>query len=194
MFVLTNVILEASRGGSCLIKKVMKWISNLFVVFFLILSLGVLVTNVQAKGEPPSIFGFQLLQVLTGSMEPHLNPGDIVVIKKDNGIQVNDVITYKNPENIYVTHRVVDVVEKNNEILFQTRGDANNIVDQDFVSSDQLLGSYVFSIPKIGYIINIAKNPIGIFLLSMILIILLIFGTVKKIILRNHESNDKVNT
>ncbi|WP_179298893.1 signal peptidase I [Evansella halocellulosilytica] len=177
-----------------MIKKVMKWISNLFVVFFLILSLGVLVTNVQAKGEPPSIFGFQLLQVLTGSMEPHLNPGDIVVIKKDNGIQVNDVITYKNPENIYVTHRVVDVVEKNNEILFQTRGDANNIVDQDFVSSDQLLGSYVFSIPKIGYIINIAKNPIGIFLLSMILIILLIFGTVKKIILRNHESNDKVNT
>ncbi|MDY0409449.1 S24/S26 family peptidase [Paracerasibacillus soli] len=64
--------------------KIMKWVGNLIVFLSFIIAAFALVAILKTKDNPeaiPSIFGYKMMNILTGSMEPNLNPGDIAVIK-----------------------------------------------------------------------------------------------------------------
>ncbi|MDQ0272490.1 signal peptidase [Cytobacillus purgationiresistens] len=143
----------------------------------------------QEPGDPPAVFGFMPMSVLTGSMEPVINAGDLVVVKTvDIGsIQENDIVTYKKGGTL-VTHRVVDLVDQNGQVLLQTKGDANNIEDQGLVSGTQIVGSLAFNIPKGGYVSNFISSPIGIIIIGMILVLLLFMNIFKDKYLRNEKT------
>ena len=165
---------------------IFKWIGNILIVFLVIVGISTLYSVYLSKNDPsktPSVFGYHVLTVLSGSMSPQLEAGDLLITKKTAvaSINVSDVISYKSPTNTMVTHRVIDIVNQNGELFFQTKGDANNIEDQALVSSDQLVGSLTFNIPKAGYVMNFLKTPLGLISIIAVIFIFLTFGFLKEL-------------
>lgn len=89
--------------------------------------------------------------IATGSMEPLIEPGDVIILKKvgPEGVKLGEVIHFRQ-ENIYITHRVIDVIDPAAK-LYQTKGDNNDSVDLDLVSQGQIKGKLICVIPKIGW-------------------------------------------
>ena len=111
-----------------------------------------------------SVLGYRYYTVLTASMSPTYNVGDIVFVKlKDSSsINVDDVITF-NPSgdsDAYLTHRVVekfDNYEGTGVTCFRTKGDANDSSDSFLIDEDRVIGTVVFGIPKLGYVIRFVQ-------------------------------------
>lgn len=178
-----------------MVKRIFKWTSNILTIFLLLICTLSLYSIFQVKNNPgqiPTILGYKVMAVLTGSMEPVLRPGDLIVVKPvaPMKVKVNDVITYKNSQNTMVTHRIVDLKDKEGEVFFETKGDANNVKDEGDVQSDQLVGSLLFSIPKVGYLVNFLKSPAGLAILLVIPFLYLTIG-VLKIIFNNKKEQDR---
>ncbi len=147
------------------------------IVFTLLLLFCVIMPTMQGS--------MHLLTVLSGSMAPELNPGDVVVSTYTNPeeIQINDVITFAaadNPKNC-ITHRVINITNENGSIGFQTKGDANEDPDQRIVQPSELIGKVVLVIPYLGYLPHFAKSPLGFITLIIIPGVLIIVGEVWKI-------------
>lgn len=169
-----------------MLKRVLGWIGNLLFILVLILCLSTIYTTVQAKNAQdnlPSVFGYKMMRVLTGSMEPILNPGDLILVKSidANKVKIDDVITFKNSENTFVTHRVIDLNLKEGKIFFETKGDANNIKDEEAVFADALIGTLRFNLPKAGYVIDFLRRPIGLVILVLVPLLYLTIGVLKRV-------------
>ncbi len=100
------------------------------------------------------IFKYEPICILSNSMIPTYKRGDVVIFKKMNNyelnnIQKNSIIIYeKDDKNI--AHRVVNVIKTDDNALYQTKGDSNNVPDTDLVQIGQIKGVYVFHIKYIG--------------------------------------------
>jgi signal peptidase I len=167
------------------LTKVFKPLGNVFLIILMILAISSVYSNLQLRNDPThqsSIWGFKVMTVLTGSMAPDIQPGDVIVVKpiKPENAQVKDVITYRNSNNTLITHRIVNRVEKQNQLFFQTKGDANNVNDERLVSSNQLVGSLLFHLPKAGYVADFIKSPMGIVLFIVMGACMLIMGNGRK--------------
>lgn len=112
------------------------------------------------------LFGMQVFTVLSGSMEPVYHVGSLIYVKETDPmtLQPGDVITFMLDEDTVATHRIVDVIpdeEDPSVIRFQTKGDANDAVDGSLVHYKNVLGTPVFTIPKLGYLASYIQNPPG---------------------------------
>lgn len=147
-------------------KRIQSFIRMLFELSLWICLLAltlIVVTTISANSH---IFGgYKSFLVQSGSMEPAIMTGDIIVIQQQPGYIKNDVITFVTPENRIVTHRIIGQQNKNNATLFVTKGDANRSEDNDVVKQDAITGKVVFVIPKLGYFIGFSKSPFGLALL-----------------------------
>ena len=132
-----------------------------------------------------------LLTVLSGSMSPAMDPGDVIVISKvdSNEVKKGDIITFKEGEN-FVTHRVIEI-KKESDTKFITKGDANEDPDQRLVSSEEIKGKVVFTIPKMGYLGNFVRTPLGFILLILIPGLLIIFSEVNNILKISNKKKNK---
>lgn len=104
----------------------------------------------------PRVTGATPYTVLTGSMEPTLPPGTLIVVKpvEPTDLAAGDVITFQiESDNPAVnTHRITQVVyDAQGDIRFQTQGDANNVPDRDLLVSGQVRGRVWYSVPYLGY-------------------------------------------
>ncbi|MGL6106251.1 signal peptidase I [Romboutsia sp.] len=120
----------------------------------LAITLTILVLNMLTTKSDKifKIIGYRTYTVLSGSMEPEVYPGDTVVIKHTNktDIQVNDVVTYTDDEGVVITHRIIEQTDEG----YITKGDNNNVQDSDIITSKDIIGKVVFSIPKAGFVIQ----------------------------------------
>ncbi|SIS17789.1 signal peptidase I [Natronorubrum thiooxidans] len=95
----------------------------------------------------PGVIGAQYsFVVLSGSMSPAIDPGDVVIVadRAPATIETNDVITFtRGTEETPVTHRVVGVEASETGVAFETRGDANSNVDASPVPGANVLGVVV---------------------------------------------------
>lgn len=93
--------------------------------------------------------------ILTGSMEPFIQPGDIVLVERFQEkeeieqLAVGDVILFKK-EDKDISHRIINIIEKQGMTLYQTKGDANQSPDTTWVSAKDLLGKVIKVVPKVG--------------------------------------------
>jgi len=100
-------------------------------------------------------FGVKPVVIYSGSMQPVLNVGDIVIIEKVKAaeIKLGDIIQVLTKDDITIVHRVVEkFIDENGQIVFITKGDANDISDPNPVYEKHVLGKAIFTIPKIGWI------------------------------------------
>lgn len=89
--------------------------------------------------------------IATGSMEPLIKPGDVIILKKAKTLEVKpgDVIHFWK-ESIFITHRVVDVIDPQAKI-YRTKGDNNDSADFEPVDHQQVKGKLLYVIPKLGW-------------------------------------------
>lgn len=131
------------------------------------------------KDEVPSIGGVFPLIVLTDSMHPEIESGDLIICNtaEAENIKVNDVISFFDPAGSgtsIVTHRVIEVVEEDGEILFRTRGDNNNTEDKDLVPAENLVGVYKMRIAGAGHVAMFMQSTVGLIICVVLPIILLV--------------------
>jgi signal peptidase len=122
-----------------------------------------LVALVAAVTVVPRAIGAVPLTVLTGSMEPALAPGDLVVVRPTptDDIRVGDVITFQpvSDDPTLVTHRVIGLTVGSGGVTgFTTQGDANNAADDPIVA-DQVKGRVAYSVPWIGHLTSAGWGP-----------------------------------
>ncbi len=97
------------------------------------------------------VFPVKPLVIATGSMEPVIYPGDIVLSKQIEfkELKVGDVIQFKR-DNIYIFHRIIEFVMENEKLKLRTKGDNNSSEDPDLVEQTAIYGKVIYTIPKIG--------------------------------------------
>ena len=123
----------------------------------------------------PMPFGYGAAVVLSGSMEPELSKGDLIVVKETEDFSLNDIVVFESGNSL-VVHRVVGMGGE--EIV--TKGDANNVADDPIKSSD-VLGRVLFHIPFVGNVVNFIKTPVGTILLVAAAILLVEIPHMKEV-------------
>lgn len=121
------------------------------------------------QDEVPSIGGYFPLIVLTDSMYPEIEGGDLVICNTidSKDVKKGDIISFFDPAGngtSIVTHRVVEIIEENGEIYFRTKGDNNNAEDRMLVTSNSLVGVYKTSIAGVGNIAMFMQSTTGLVL------------------------------
>ena len=132
-------------------------------VIYTIIVVAVLALALLFVGTKVDILGYEVKIVQSGSMEPAIMTGGIVVISPSSLYSVGDVVTYgrDTKNSIPVTHRIVEKMGEGRSATYITKGDANEDNDPKAVTSRELIGKVAFTIPYIGYVIQFARTPLG---------------------------------
>jgi len=128
-------------------------------------------------------FGWSVDAVFSGSMEPELKVGGVVVTRpvEPEEIRAGDIITFYSPLSERLTsHRVV-AVEQTSAFHFLTKGDANGDADPALVPAQNVVGKVCLHIPYFGYITQFIKTPLGFLLTICIPGLVVIITEVKNI-------------
>ena len=170
-----------------------------FPVFrYVVLILLAVVTGVNIYGvnasrltgdQVPMPFGWGASVVLSGSMEPTLSVGDLLVIRQADSYEVGDVVVYQSG-GMAVVHRIVAMDGE----TVTTRGDANNVADEPF-SATYIKGTVTAVIPLVGNVVWALKSPAGILLTAAAAVLLVEFsyrGTKKEKELQQQQLKDEI--
>lgn len=104
----------------------------------------------------PMPFGIGLASVMSGSMSPTLNVGDLAVIRRKDAYQPDDIVVYGSDGGL-VIHRLIKIDEENGECV--TQGDANNTPDAP-IRRQQILGAMTAVLPGMGKLLSVFKQPV----------------------------------
>ncbi len=127
-------------------------------LFILIVCLFGYIMIARALGKKlPTIFGWSSAVVLSGSMEPELPVGSLLLIHNEDNYKIGDIVTYEDEYGNLVTHRLVSI--ENGEVI--TKGDANNTNDKPFPET-KIYGKVKAVMPRVGSMILWLKTPVGI--------------------------------
>ena len=129
--------------------------------------------------EVPSVGGMFPMIVLTDSMYPVIESGDLILCHtaEADEIKVDDVISFYDPMGSgtsVVTHRVMEVIVDDGEIQFRTKGDNNNAEDTALVPADNLIGTYQSRIPMVGHVAMFMQTTPGLIVCCVLPILLLV--------------------
>ncbi|MFR5832715.1 MAG: signal peptidase I [Acutalibacteraceae bacterium] len=134
------------------------------VVVFFSLSI-VVITNASKAGN--SIFGYTFLQVLSDSMSPEFERGDVIVAQSYNGetLSVGDVVVFVAPSGANqgktVTHRIVEVMNDGENVKYRTKGDAAQFADSWELSAQDIKAVYIKVMPFITQASEFAGSSAG---------------------------------
>lgn len=139
--------------------------------------------------------------VQSGSMEPAIKTGGIVVIQPQASYSIGDVVTFgkDTKTDVPTTHRIMEERSEGSVTYFTTKGDANEEIDANEVLAHDVIGKVLFTVPYAGYILDFAKQPLGFTFMIGIpaaLIVLYevlgIFSEVKRLGKKNKDTDDDV--
>ena len=162
----------------------------------LIINLTLIVKSYVNKDEVPSIGGTFPLIVLTDSMYPEIESGDLIICNTAEAeeIENNDVIAFFDPAGngtSIVTHRVTEVVEENGALQFRTRGDNNNTEDKLLVPAENLVGIYKSRIPNVGHVAMFMQSTAGLIVCVVLPILLLVgYDIIRRRIYEKNKQSD----
>lgn len=104
--------------------------------------------------------GMKSYVVVSGSMEPAVPVGSIIYTMNQDFYSNNDVIAFKK-DGSTITHRIIETGVIGNELYYTTKGDANNVEDDELVVRQDVVGKTFFFVPYLGKIIMSLKTPLG---------------------------------
>jgi signal peptidase I len=125
-----------------------------------------LATRLSTK-QQYTAFGHPIMVVLSGSMSPAIKTGDLIVddsvsAQDATKLHVGQVITfYDQPgSRTVITHRIVAVLHQGGQVLYRTKGDANNAPDATLRQPSTVIGTYAGKVPRGGYFLTNLHKPI----------------------------------
>ena len=164
------------------LKNIFKCVKKVIVVsFLLILTITVIFILIsKINGEVPSVFGYSILRVSSGSMSPELEIGDVILskdVEHPEELKLNDIVTYYGDEEtdgLLITHKVIKTmyINQNGQKVIQTKGTANNVPD-DEIGVNKIKSVMICKISFLNDLYNLFLSPLG--LIIFIGLILLVF-------------------
>ena len=166
-------------------KNKMIFLKQIFDIFFsivfaiiILVVTSLIIQKYILKEEVPNIFGYKILQVMSGSMSGEFETGDTILIKEiknEGDLKIGDVITYRIKKNTMVTHRIVNITKIGEKLNYTLKGDANNTEDSEKVTFSNVEGIYVRKLKLIGKLINFMQKPYGMVIIFMTPILLILY-------------------
>jgi signal peptidase len=143
-------------GSPSIPRRVANWIGWAFLVAGALLAL--LIAGPLVLGDHPHTD-------LTGSMEPTISPGDVVIDEQIAPWEANvgDIVTFRDPQDQskLLTHRVVKIRDNGFQLWFTTKGDANNTEEHWRVPADGEIGRVAYTVPWVGHVAVLTKTKLG---------------------------------
>ncbi len=157
------------------IKKIIGAILTTIIILIVTLNVYNFINIKVLNKDLSSLFGYSMLEVVSGSMEPTIKVGEIIVIDTDaKEYNKGDIVTFYDTNGSFVTHRIVKI----DEDQMVTKGDNNKSKDEP-IDTKNIVGKYVYKFSHLSMIISFFKNPI-------VLILILVIG-----ILYSYLSSEK---
>lgn len=180
-------------------KRILKTASSAvwWCALILIFIMTVSIIGAKMRGRVPTVLGYSIMYVVSGSMEDEIPQGSYILIKteKPEEVKINDVICfYSSDPAIYGipnTHRVVEEpIVTDSGIEFVTRGDANVANDLVNARGDMLIGVYVKTLVALTALANaISGNTLAFVFVG--LLIAIIGMTAYSVVLAKKSSKDE---
>lgn len=128
----------------------------------------------------------QVLSVQTASMVPTFRPGDAVLLRSVNPVELRlgDIISYRNPQNaaMVITHRLINIDTRTGQ--FTTQGDSSSVADPSF-PAQQVIGRVTAVAPALGLALDYIHTPVGL-AVAVYLPATLIIGTEARRVLKQN--------
>ncbi|MEG0021281.1 MAG: signal peptidase I [Bacilli bacterium] len=181
-------------------KKTFKIISGIFkFAFVMVLVLFIAVVCLQRfSNNKISFFNYRLFSVITGSMKPMYNVGDVLLSKEVdiNTLEKGDVVSYLGKVNDFagkiVTHQIIDIEKTSDGTrIFHTKGTANQIEDP-VIYGNQIYGKVIYKSFILSLIYKIVANKTGMFLLVIIPLMIVIITEIISTLLDKEEKRRKI--
>ena len=179
-----------------IVKNTVCWI---LIAVLALTMLAFLITKI--NGGTPSVFGYTIQRVSSGSMEPELMVGD-AILSKDvgdvNSIKAGDIITFQGGAQFdynRVTHRVISAPHMvDGELVLQTQGDANALADEE-ITADAVLSKFITKIEILSGLYNLFLSPWGLIIFIALLLIVFFEEVVNivRILTGNYPDEDEEN-
>lgn len=151
------------------------------MVLILLCAIFVAVVSRTSGRGVPSVFGHSAIVILSGSMTPTFDAGDLVIDStplsgQTSHLHRGEIITFAAgpagaPASVLITHRIYQVshvvVPATGRLVtrYETKGDANPVPDGNAVQPGQIVGVYDFRVPFGGYVLDFLHQPIVFILL-----------------------------
>lgn len=157
--------------------KPLKIIYNFFAICISIIALLLIISVFPLTGN------YKVLVVHSGSMQPAIKMGSVVVVKPSDNYKIGDIITFGkiSKTQTSTTHRIYEMKVVGGEPVYITKGDANNAPDQKEITGKEIIGKVLFDVPYLGYVVDTAKKPIGFLVIIIVPTIVIISDEMRKI-------------
>lgn len=133
-------------------KKIISIVEYVIIALVLIFNIYIIAKVVIMPGRTPDLFGYKAFTIMSKGMENNINVGDIAIVKDAVEPQVNDVIAFKNGEEVIV-HRIVEKIESEANVRYKTKGDANGYADLRTVDKADVEGVFCSKISYVGFVL-----------------------------------------
>jgi signal peptidase len=141
------------KRASSLIARLTAWTLSGFALGIIIAIVG------------PFALGLRSLSVMSGSMEPAIGTGDVIVDRwiAPSQARVGDAVSFNDPSrgNLVLTHRVISVHRRGPDVDFVTRGDANTGVERWSAPAAGRIGRVAYRVPHAGFVMVFTRTPGG---------------------------------
>lgn len=165
------------------------------VLLVVLIAVVVVMFDARISGEAPELFGYQIFRVSSGSMEPELMIGDVILVKdvEPTELYSGDTVTYKGEvgdfSDKFITHKLIaDPELVDGEYVFHTKGIVSGALEDPLWYEDQLVGLVVCKIPFINAVYNFFLQPYG--LIVFIAVIVALFGYELIALLISYKSSE----
>lgn len=165
------------------LKKIIRVIIATIIILVVAMNVYNFINIKILNKDLSTIFGYQTLEVVSGSMEPTIHVGELIVIDtNEKNYKEKDIVTFYDINGAFVTHRIESINQ--NQII--TKGDNNDSKD-DPINRDKIVGKYIFKIPYLGEILSCIGQP-------LMLIFILIIGILYSYLISLEEQREKKKT
>lgn len=171
-------------------NKVLRLIGNIMYTLLILLVVLILIIVVlqRTSNNNLSLGGFRIFNIVTGSMVPKYEVGDVLLSKTiaPSEIKKGDDITYMGKEGTFagkiVTHQVIDIEEENGTYKFHTKGLANDEEDP-IIGQEQIIGKVIYKVQTLSYISKTINNLYSLYFIIFIPVGIIIFIEIRRIVI-----------
>lgn len=158
---------EPSRSAGSRLANVLGGILCVIFIPIIICNVILIIRSYLAPEELPTVFGYSPVIVLSGSMSPEFEAGDMILLKTVDAedVEKDDIICFfsEGSKETATTHRVMEVQkDEEGNPVFVTKGDANPTEDIIAVTAEMVRGRYTgLSLPNLGNVAVYLQTPLG---------------------------------
>lgn len=156
-------------------KEINNRIKKIIFIFLIIILYNIVLLYISYidKFDTPNFYIYKAYLISTDSMKPELNIDDVIIIKRieESDLKVGDIVTFKKNGKV-ITHRIIKISNEDDITTYITKGDNNNIADEEKLTIEDIEGKEIIKIPKLGKAVGLFKNGIVIILVILIFLIM----------------------